>query len=126
MRDYCVDCKYHSSMDGMERFELYPSSIISNPQYCIVDTKNNEIYNDLGSVYFSSAPALCELLNEQNKEIEKYKEWEKWVKDVNREEVDRIFHMSIREIADAFEYYKERIKKLEYEMEFFRGLNGKY
>lgn len=47
---------------------------------------------------------------ELEKEIEKY---HKYIQDVKREELDRIFKMSIYEIAEAFEYYKERIADLE-------------
>ena len=51
--------------------------------------------------------------NEQLKqELQEFKEWEKWVGDVKREEVDRVFKMSIYEIAEAFEYYKNKIKEL--------------
>lgn len=56
---------------------------------------------------------VVHLLNEQWEEIEKYREWEKWVRDVRRETVDRVFKMSIYEIAEAFEYYEERIQELE-------------
>ena len=54
------------------RFEL---SIIKN-QFEIIDHKQSQkegcivIYNDLGSAYFSSAPQLCDLLNEQEKDLE--------------------------------------------------------
>lgn len=52
--------------------------------------------------------------NEQLKqEIAKFKEWEKYIGDVKREDLDRVFKMSIYEIAEAFEYYRKRIKELE-------------
>ena len=60
------------------RFELYPN--LSTNQYDIKDNKESiekkamVIYNDLGSVYFSSAPAMCELLNDLEKEKEDYKD----------------------------------------------------
>lgn len=59
-----------------ERFKLQMDSISSkNSQFCIIDTEQDvlTIYNDLGSVYFSSAPALCDLLNELNDENKKLK-----------------------------------------------------
>ena len=51
------------------------------------------------------------------KELGKFKEWEKYSRDVKREELDRVFKMSIYEIAETFKYYEERIKKLERELE---------
>lgn len=54
---------------------------------------------------------------ELKREVEKFKEWEKHIGDVKREDLDRVFNMSIYEITEAFEYYKERIKKLEKELE---------
>ena len=56
--------------------------------------------------------------NEQlQKELEKFKKWEKHIGDVRREDLDRVFKMSIYEIAEAFGYYKERIRVLEEELE---------
>lgn len=55
--------------------------------------------------------------NEQlKKELTKLKEWEKYVGDIKREELDAVFKMSIYEIAEGFEYYKKRIKELENEV----------
>ena len=52
--------------------------------------------------------------NEQLKEeIAKFKEWEKHIGGVKREDLDRVFKMSIYEITEAFEYYRKRIKELE-------------
>ena len=52
--------------------------------------------------------------NEQlKKELIKFKEWEKYIGGVKREELDAVFKMSIFEIAEGFEYYKKRIKELE-------------
>ena len=77
--------------------------------YCIITDKDNTAY---------SIDELVELLNEfqkENEELKKelveFKKWEKYVGDVK--DIDRIFKMSIYEIAEAFEYYKERIEKLE-------------
>lgn len=56
------------------------------------------------------------LFNENNvlkEEIGKFKEWEKYIGDAKREDLDRVFKMSIYEIAEAFEYYQKRIKELE-------------
>lgn len=47
------------------------------------------------------------------KELLEFKEWEKHIGDVQREDIDRVFKMSIFEIAEGFEYYKKRIKELE-------------
>ena len=55
--------------------------------------------------------------NEQLKEeLMKFKEWEKYIGDVKREYLDKVFNMSIYEIAEGFQYYQERIKELENEM----------
>lgn len=56
-----------------ERFKLEVNPDMN--QYCIIDTEQDvlTIYNDLGCVYFTSAPALCELLNELDKENKKLK-----------------------------------------------------
>ena len=52
--------------------------------------------------------------NEQLKqELIEFKKWEKYVGDVKREDLDKIFNMSIYEITEAFEYYKKRIKELQ-------------
>ena len=56
-----------------KRFEL---KVNKNNQYDIIDLVESKeknafcIYNDLGNYYFSSAKALCELLNELNDECE--------------------------------------------------------
>ena len=51
--------------------------------------------------------------DELKKELMEFKKWEKHIGDVKREEFDRVFKMSIYEIAEAFEYYEKRIEKLE-------------
>jgi hypothetical protein len=69
--------------------------------YHIEDSeKNIEIFCErLNSLVYKN-----ELLTQQRHE---------WVNSVKREEIDKIFKMSIFEIAEAFDYYKERIKELE-------------
>lgn len=50
--------------------------------------------------------------NEQlKKEIAKFKECEKRIGDVKREDLDRVFKMSIYEIAEMLEYYRKRINE---------------
>ena len=52
--------------------------------------------------------------NEQLKqELIEFKKWGKYVGDVKREDLDKVFKMSIYEIAEAFTYYEKRIKELE-------------
>lgn len=46
-------------------------------------------------------------------EIVKFKNWENHIGDIKREDLDKVFKMSIYEIAEAFKYYRERIKELE-------------
>lgn len=54
-----------------ERFKLEVSPGSKYDQYCIIDTEQEvlTIYNDLGFIHFTSAPAVCELLNEQDTRI---------------------------------------------------------
>ena len=60
----------------MKRFELYPNEL---KHYDIWDKVESEeknayvIYNDVGNIYCSSAPALCDLLNELYDENVKYR-----------------------------------------------------
>jgi len=53
-----------------KRFELHIDPKPSMDEYCIVDTEQEAltIYNNLGCIYFTSAPALCDLLNELDAE----------------------------------------------------------
>ena len=52
--------------------------------------------------------------NEQLKqELIEFKKWGKYVGDVKREDLDKVFKMSIYEIVEAFTYYEKRIKELE-------------
>lgn len=65
-------------LEGNDRFKLVPSG--DHEQWNIIDiVESNEnnaivIYNDLGSIYFSSAPQLCELLNDLYHENQELKE----------------------------------------------------
>ena len=56
-------------------------------------------------------------LHEENQQLRKelleFKEWEKHIGDVQREELDRVFKMSVYEIAEAFQYYEKKIKEME-------------
>ena len=59
-------------MSEDKRYKLSMSNVTNtDAQYCIIDTEQEvmTIYNDLGFWAFSSAPALCDLLNAQQKEI---------------------------------------------------------
>lgn len=79
------------------------------------------IDNETGKEYkYLIDDELLKLLNELHeennqlkKEIVKFKEWEKHIGDVKREDLDKVFKMSIYEIAEAFKYYQKRIKELE-------------
>lgn len=59
----------------------------------------------------------CDILEEENEQLKKelieLKKWEKYVGDVKREDLDKVFKMSIYEITEAFAYYEKRIKELE-------------
>lgn len=77
------------------------------------------ILNNLNEKSVERSKALSKLQKENNqlkKELTKLKEWEKYIGDIKREELDAVFKMSIYEIADGFKYYQERIKELENEM----------
>lgn len=52
-----------------------------------------------------------ECLSEENEQLKQQRH--EWINSVKREEIDKIFKMSIFEIAEAFEYYQKRIKELE-------------
>lgn len=57
----------------------------------------------------------CDLLNENEQlkqELIELKKWEKYVGDVKRDDLDKVFKMSIYEITEAFAYYEKRIKEL--------------
>ena len=57
---------------------------------------------------------LLNCLNDENEwlkqELIELKKWEKYVGDVKREDLDKVFKMSIYEIAEAFAYYEKRIQ----------------
>lgn len=59
----------------------------------------------------------CDILEEENEQLKEelieFKKWEIYVGDVKREDLDKVFKMSIYEIAEAFAYYEKRIKELE-------------
>ena len=74
--------------------------------------ENEQLKKDATILVYSNQEYRGE--NEQlKKELGEFKKWEKYIGDVKREELDRVFKMSIYEIAEAFEYYEERIEKLE-------------
>ena len=86
----------------------------------ILDTpnKNLDFIEMLGECL--EAEEIVDLLNCLNDENERLKQelielkkWEKYVGDVKREDLDKVFKMSIYEIAEAFAYYEKRIKELE-------------
>lgn len=62
-----------------KRFKAVVNQISGYSVWNIIDYEESEkidgfvIYNDLGSCYFSSAPQLCELLNELDEENKKLK-----------------------------------------------------
>lgn len=60
---------------------------------------------------------LLNCLNDENEQLKQelieLKKWEKYVGDVKREDLDKVFKMSIYEIAEAFAYYEKRIRELE-------------
>ncbi|MBQ2653337.1 MAG: hypothetical protein IJF83_07270 [Methanobrevibacter sp.] len=91
-----------------ERFKLEVNPFEENPQYNIIDTEQEvlTIYNDLGCMFFTSAPALCELLNEQDDEIKKLKKENKELKRLNGlcedqvTELRRLVHIANKYILD--------------------------
>lgn len=51
-------------------------------------------------------------MHKENKELkEEIKDWEKHIGDVKREDLDKVFKMSIYVIAESFEYYRKKIKE---------------
>ena len=65
----------------MVRFELTIN--LTRDTFEIIDTMQEvlTIYNDLGDIYSSSAPQLCELLNQYDK-LSKTLEHNKWLKEI--------------------------------------------
>ena len=63
-----------------ERFKLEISPSPTHDQYCIIDTEQDilTIYGDLGCIYFTSAPMLCDLLNDLDKENKRLKDELDW------------------------------------------------
>ena len=57
--------------DDRFKLEINPGPNIE--EYCIVDNEQDvlTIYNNLGRIYCTSAPALCELLNSLDKKNKK-------------------------------------------------------
>ena len=86
---------------------------------CSVQVMNEEekFKEDYLRIATNDLKKLQEENKELKKELAKFKEWEKYVGHVKREELDRVFKMSIYEIAESFEYYKKRIETLEKELE---------
>lgn len=41
-------------------------------------------------------------------ELIEFKKWEKYVGDVKRDDLDKVFKMSIYEIAESFAYYEKK------------------
>ena len=100
-----------------KRFKLRLSKLENG---MITDTqKREDLYFDkefLDVILQKTNEWLNELAeeNEQLKqELIELKKWEKYVGDVKRDDLDKVFKMSIYEIAEAFAYYEKRIKELE-------------
>ena len=74
--------------------------------------ENGQLQKDATILVYSNQEYRKEN-DELKKELMEFKKWEKHIGDVKREEFDRVFKMSIYEIAEAFEYYEKRIEKLE-------------
>lgn len=100
-----------------KRFKLRLSKLGNG---MITDTqKRKHLYFDK-KFLDTTLPKTYELLNELADENEQLKQelielkkWEKYVGDVKREDLDKVFKMSIYEITEAFAYYEKRIKELE-------------
>ena len=80
--------------------------LIVDEDYNIVDTLTGEGLDE--NQMFDLVNELHEENEQLKKEIVKFKEKEKHIRDVKKEVLDRVFKMSIYEITDAFEYYRKR------------------
>lgn len=115
-------------MTGNKRFELY---VNQNNQYDIVDGVESKekkaicIYNDLGHYYFSSAKALCELLNELHDENQSSKEF---IEQLQEELVlfkEAGANMGI-DLNAQITALKQENEKLKNKLKFFNELNKPY
>lgn len=88
-----------------ERFKLQVSPFEENPQYNIIDTEQEvlTIYNDLGSMFFTSAPAVCELLNEQDTRIKELEDREEKLYDYFREWFETEKNISSSDFAEIWD-----------------------
>ena len=108
-----------------KRFEL---NVNQNNQYDIVDLVESKeknaicIYNDLGNYYFSSAKALCELLNElyeENKELKKDNDIKFWKNELmiqwnTTQIISHELSLAIEngyEISEDFQKYLDELKE---------------
>lgn len=124
--DDCFEL-YESKEDSQKVCDKLNSILDENEQLKIklediaLDMENAKESNDDAQYELYKIKKENEKLKKENEELKeeltKFKEWEKHIGDVKREELDRVFKMSIYEIAEAFDYYKERIKKLEKELQ---------
>ena len=99
-----------------KRFKLRLSKLGNG---MITDTqKRKHLYFDK-KFLDATLPKIYELLNEladENEQLKRelieFKKCGKYVGDVKREDLDKVFKMSIYEVAEAFAYYEKRIKEL--------------
>lgn len=89
-----------------ERFKLFVD--IQREQYHMIDYEESEktgcqvIYNDIGNLYFSSVPALCDLLNELNNENKSLK-----ARDEDRKSYQRVLEAKIRRLKDRVKIFEK-------------------
>ena len=98
--------------DGINRYKINESNFIVE----ILDEGIPMHYSTIVNRLNEQDKTITRLEKENKqlkKELVEFKKWEKYVGDVKREELDRVFKMSIYEIAEAFEYYEKRIKELQ-------------
>lgn len=85
--------------------------------YIIQDLQNEDEYqvgfvNCDEDVFLKLVNKIADENKQLKQELIEFKKWEKYVGDVKRDDLDKVFKMSIYEIAEAFAYYEKRIREL--------------
>lgn len=105
--EYYCDFTKHNIITLLNHLSNENEQLKSKLFDCNLELEHSK--ESVGDAYYELTQLKKE--NEQlKKELQKYSNW---CGSVKRENVDKVFKMSIFEIIEAFEYYEERIKDYE-------------